>query len=49
MLILALGLGLTGVLVAKLAQWHGTQAAELGSMSDQWVRSFQATEPASSL
>lgn len=49
MLIMALGLGLTAVLVTKLAQWHGTQAADLGSMSDQWVRSFQATQPASSL
>lgn len=49
MLILALGLGLTAVLVAKIAQWHGAQAADLGSMSHQWVRSFQATQPASSL
>jgi hypothetical protein len=49
MLILALGLGLTAVLVVRVAQWHATQAADLGSMSHQWVRSFQATEPASSL
>jgi hypothetical protein len=48
MLILALSLGLTAVLVAKVAQWHGTHAADLGSMSHQWVRAFQATQPASS-
>jgi hypothetical protein len=49
MLILALGLGLTAVLLVKVAQWHGAHAADLGSMSHQWVRTFQATEPASSL
>jgi hypothetical protein len=49
MLIWALGLGLTAVLVVRVAQWHGAQAADLGSMSHQWVRSFHATEPASSL
>lgn len=49
MLVMVLGAGLTAILVTKLALWHGAQAADLGSMSDQWVRSFQATQPASSL
>jgi len=49
MLILALGLGLTAVLLVKVVQWHGAHAADLGSMSHHWVRSFHATQPASSL
>ena len=49
MLVVALGVGLTAILLAKVAHWHATNAADLGSMSHQWVRTFQATEPVSSL
>jgi hypothetical protein len=50
MLVFALGLGLTAVLVAKLAHWHGLRpAADLGSMSNQWVHAYQASQPASSM
>jgi hypothetical protein len=49
MLVFALGLGLTVVLLAKVSQWQRSHAAELGSMSHQWVAAFHASAHASSI
>ena len=48
MLALALGLGLTTLLLGSLARRRGTRAADLGAMSDQWVASYNASSQPSS-
>jgi hypothetical protein len=49
MLILTLGLVLTTVLVAKVGYWTRLNAADLGSMSHQWVAAHHASQHASSM
>ena len=49
MLVLALGLGLTAVLIASASRWHGSYAVDLGSMSHQWIAAHQASQHASSI
>ncbi len=46
MLVLALGLGLTAVLVVRVRYRHGTHATEMGSMSQSWVGAYNASQPA---
>ncbi len=46
MLILALGLGLTAVLLVKVGYRHGSHATALGSMSQSWVAAYNASQPA---
>ncbi|HEU4936589.1 MAG TPA: hypothetical protein VFT39_09055 [Vicinamibacterales bacterium] len=46
MLVLALGLGLTAVLLSSLARRPGS-LADLGTMSDQWVAAY-TSRPSSS-
>jgi len=48
MLALALGLGLTSVLLASIARRRGTRAGDLGAMSDQWVAAYNASPQSSS-
>jgi hypothetical protein len=48
MLIVTLGLVLTTVLVAKVGHWTRVNAADLGSMSQQWVAAHLASQHASS-
>jgi hypothetical protein len=48
MLIFALGLGLTAVLLAQVGYWGRMRAAELGSMSQQWMAAHNASQPSSS-
>ena len=49
MLIVTLGLVLTTILVAKVGYWTKLNAADLGSMSHQWVAAHQASQHASSM
>jgi hypothetical protein len=53
MLLLALGVAtgllLTAVVVAKVASASGASAPDLGSMSDQWLASYNASRHAPSL
>jgi len=49
MFIVTLGLVLTTILVAKVGHWTRLNAADLGSMSDQWVAAHQASQHASSM
>ena len=48
MLALALGLGLTSVLLASIARRRGMRTADLGAMSDHWVASYNASSQSSS-
>ena len=48
MLALALGLGLTTILVATIARRRGTRTADLGAMSDHWVAAYNASLQSSS-
>jgi hypothetical protein len=48
MLMVTLGLVLTTVLVAKVGYWTRLHAADLGSMSQQWVAAHLASQHASS-
>lgn len=48
MLILTLGVVLTMVLVAKVWVMAGRHAADMGSVSHQWVAAYNASQPASS-
>ena len=47
MLVLALGLGLTAVLLVSLARTPRSRA-DLGIMSDQWVAAYNISRPSSS-
>jgi hypothetical protein len=49
MLILTLGLVLTAILLAKVGYWGKRHAADLGSMSHQWVAAYQSSRHASSI
>ena len=49
MLVLALGLGLTMVLLGSMARWRGARAADLGGMSDQWIAAYNTSPHSSSL
>jgi hypothetical protein len=49
LLVTTLGLVLTTILVAKLGNWTRLNAADLGSMSHQWVAAHQASQHASSM
>jgi hypothetical protein len=53
MLLLALGVAtglvLTGVVIAKVASAGGASTPDLGSMSDQWLASYNASRHAPSL
>ena len=48
MLFVSLGLVLTTVLVAKVWEMAGRHAADMGSVSHQWVVAHNASQPASS-
>ena len=48
MLVLALGLGLTTILLGSLARRRGTRSRDLGAMSDQWVAAYNASARSSS-
>jgi hypothetical protein len=48
MLVLALGLGLTAVLVVNLARWRDSRPPDLGAMSNQWVAAYNSSPHASS-
>ena len=48
MLALALGLGLTTILLGSLARRRGTRSRDLGAMSDQWVAAYNASARSSS-
>lgn len=45
MLILSIGFVLTTALILKAGAWSRRHAAELGSMSDGWVASNNASRP----
>jgi len=45
----AIGLVLTAVVVAKVASASGGSTPDLGSMSDQWIASYNASRQAPSL
>ena len=47
MLIVTLGRVLTSVLLAKVGHWARANAADLGSMSHQWVAAHHASQHAS--
>lgn len=49
LLSVSLGCVFTAALLLKLGYIGGMQAAELGSVSDQWVAAYRASEPASSI
>lgn len=49
MLLVTLGLVLTTILLAKVGLWSREQAAGFGSMSQQWVAAYNASQPASSM
>ena len=49
MLVLALGLGLTLVLLGSMARWRGSRTADLGAMSDQWIASYNTSPHSSSV
>lgn len=49
MLTLTVVLMLTAALLAKMGYWGRLRAAELGSMSHQWVAAYNASQPSSSL
>lgn len=49
MLIVTLGLMLTVILLWNLGYWGRLHAAELGTMSQRWLASYQASQPASSM
>jgi hypothetical protein len=49
MLAVTLGFVFTAALFLKLGYRGGFQSAELGSVSDQWVAAYRASEPASSM
>jgi hypothetical protein len=48
MLIFTLGLGLTAILLAQVGHWSRMRAADLGSMSHQWIAAHNASQPSSS-
>lgn len=48
MFVIALGLGLTTVLLAMAGYKSGNGAPTLGSMSGQWMAAHQASQPAPS-
>ena len=48
MLLTALGFGLTMTVLAAAGYGTGRYAAQLGSMSGQWMAAHQASQPASS-
>ena len=49
MLVLALGLGLTAVLLSSMARWRGSRSADLGAMSDRWVAAYNTSPHSSSV
>ena len=49
MLTLTVGLMLTAALLMKVGYWGRLRAAELGSMSHNWVAAYNASQPSSSL
>jgi hypothetical protein len=49
MLILTFGVVLTAILLARVGYWGKQHAADLGSMSHQWVAAYQASQHASSI
>jgi hypothetical protein len=48
-LVMALGFVLTFAVVRKLGYRGGAQPANLGTVSDQWIAAYRASEPASSI
>lgn len=48
MIVVALGFVFTAALVVKLGYSEGLKSADLGSVSDQWMATHRASEPASS-
>ena len=49
MFVLALGLGLTAVLLGSMARRRGSRGADLGAMSDQWIAAYNASPHSSSV
>ena len=49
MLVLALGLGLTAVLLGTLARSRGSSVRDLGAMSDQWIAAYNNSPHSSSV
>ena len=49
MLVITVGLMFTVVLLAKVGYWSMPRAADLGSMSHQWVAAYNASRPSSSV
>jgi hypothetical protein len=47
MLIVIIGLVLTMMLIAKIGLWTRENAADMGSMSQQWVQAHLASQHAS--
>lgn len=47
MLIVTLGLVLTAILLGKVGHWGRMRAADLGSMSHQWMAAHNASRPSS--
>lgn len=46
MIVLLFGLGLTVVFLGKLGYWGKHYAADLGSMSHQWLEAHRASQQA---
>jgi hypothetical protein len=49
MLTITVGLMFTVALLAKVGYWGRLRAADLGSMSHQWVAAYNASRPSSSV